>query len=144
MMLTTPLGAIKIYVDGICIDYKAAEHIFDRYPCKDKPIAGCYRIEIDMHGRKSVSCIIEILDPIENSGGSGERYLDAEFIKGNTILTIGMEDEHPAFESDRLENGLEYQLLQPVDKVVFGIAWATDYDGVDDVRTWYAADPTIL
>ena len=67
----------------------------------------------------------------------------AEFIKDNTILTIGMEDENPAFESVRIGTGLQYNLLQPVDKVVFGIAWATDYEGADDVRTWYAADPTL-
>ena len=30
-----------------------------------------------------------------------------------------------------------------VDEVVFGIAWATDYEGTDDVRVWFAADPTV-
>ena len=29
-----------------------------------------------------------------------------------------------------------------IDEVVFGIAWATDYEGTDDVRVWFAADPT--
>ena len=27
--------------------------------------------------------------------------------------------------------------------MVFGIAWATDYEGTDDVRVWFAADPTV-
>ena len=27
--------------------------------------------------------------------------------------------------------------------LVFGIAWATDYEGTDDVRVWFAADPTV-
>ena len=142
-MLMTPLGEIKIYIDGICVDFEATEYAFDRSPCKDKPVAGCYRIEVNAQRRIRIDCTVELLDTIWNTGSSGERYLDAEFIKGSTILTIGMEDENPAFESVRLENGLQYKLLQPIDKVVFGIAWATDYAGTDDVRTWFAADPTI-
>lgn len=143
-MLTTPLGKIKVYADGVCIDYKATEYDFNRPPCKDKPVAGCYRIEIDTHDRKDLACVVELTEPIPNTGASGEKYIDAEFIKDDTILTIGMEDENPVFESIRIENGLQYKLLQPVDKIVFGIAWATDYKGANDVRTWYAADPTIV
>ena len=26
---------------------------------------------------------------------------------------------------------------------VDGVAWATDYEGTDDVRVWFAADPTV-
>lgn len=121
-MLTTPWGMIKVYADGVCIDYKATEYDFNRPPCKDKPVAGCYRIEVDAKGRKIIGCVVELITPICNTGASGEKYMDAEFIKGNTILTIGTEDESPAFESVRLECGLEYRLLQSIDKVVFGIA----------------------
>ena len=42
-----------------------------------------------------------------------------------------------------LENGMEYRMNTRVDEVVFGIAWATDYEGTDDVRVWFAADPTV-
>ena len=143
-MLITPLGTIKIYADGVCIDYKATEYDFNRHPCKDKPVVGCYRIEIDTHSRNDIACVVELTEPIPNTGASGENCIDAEFIKNDTILTIGMEDENSAYESVRIETGLQYKLLQPVDKVVFGIAWATDYEGADDVRTWYAADPTIV
>ena len=58
-------------------------------------------------------------------------------------VTIGMEDDNSAFESLRTPNGLLYNIRQPIDKVTFGIAWATDYEGPYDVRTWYAADPTL-
>lgn len=137
-MLTTPLGKIKVYADGVCIDYEATAFDFDRPPCKDKPIAGCYRIEIYAQEQKSISCVVEPVGlEIRNTGDSGENYLNSEFIKGGTVLTIGMEDENPAFESVRIDNGLQCRLLKPVDKVVFGIAWATDYEGDDDVRTWY-------
>lgn len=142
-MIISPLGNINVYADGVCIDYKATEYDFNRHPCKDRPVAGCYRIEIDTHDRTVLACVVELTEPIPNTGSSGENYIDAEFIKDDTILTIGMEDDNPAFESVRVENGLRYKLLHPVDKVVFGIAWAIDYEGADDVRTWYAADPTL-
>ena len=142
-ILTTPLGNIKVYVDGICVDYKANEYSFNRHPCKERPVVGCYRIEIDTHGRSDIAYVAELTEDISNTGSSGENYIDAEFIKDNIILTIGMEDENPAYESVSIENGLRYHLIKPVNKVVFGIAWATDYDGADDVRTWYAADPTL-
>ncbi|MBQ8898162.1 MAG: hypothetical protein IJY86_06760 [Clostridia bacterium] len=144
-MITTPLGKIKVCADGICIDYTAAEIDFNRPPCKEKPIAGCYRIEVESQGRKAITCTLVPFDPnLHNSGNSGQDYLNAEFIKGNTILTMGMEDENPAFESVRTEYGLQYNLLRAVDKVVFGVAWATDYEGASDCRTWFAADPTII
>lgn len=142
-MLATPLGQIRIYADGVCIDGRAAEYVFDRPPCKDKPVAGCYRIQVDAGGRNAISCVAELVVPVRNTGASGENYMDAEFIRGDTILTIGAEDGNPAFESVRLESGVEYRLLQPMDTVVFGIAWATDYQGASDCRTWYAADPTL-
>ena len=142
-MLITPIGKIKVYVDGACVDYKATEYSLNRHPCKDRTVTGCYRIEIDTHGRSDITCVVELTEPIPNTGSSGERYIDAEFIKDNTILTIGMEDENPFYESVRIKNGLQYKMLQPVDAVVFGIAWATDYEGINDVRTWSAADPTL-
>jgi len=144
-MLTTPFGKIKVYADGVCIDYEAAAFDFNRPPCKDKPVAACYRITVDARGHRSISCVVEqAVPPIRNTGSSGQAYIDAEFIRGDTILTIGMEDENPAFESIRIENGLRYDLLMPVEQVVFGIAWATDYEGSDDCRTWFAADPTFV
>ena len=66
-MITTPFGPIKIYTDGVVLDYEATTHTYNRGPVKD----------------------------------------------------------------------------HPVPEIVFGIAWATNYDGADDVRTWFAADPTL-
>lgn len=142
-MLTTPLGKIKIYADGNCVCYKAVEHNFRQPPCKDRPVAGCYRIEISCRGISTVSCVLEPLDTVHISDSSGEKYAAIEFVKNQTILTIGTEDDNPAFEVLLKEYGLQYILLQSMDKVVFGLAWATDYEGIEDVRTWYAADPTL-
>lgn len=78
------------------------------------------------------------------SGSSGERYLCSEFVEGATMLAIGAEDENPAFETNRVKNGMEYHINGKADEVVFGIAWAIDYEGADDVRVWFAADPTVF
>ena len=59
------------------------------------------------------------------------------------MLAIGIEDENPSFESERVGNGMEYRIGDKVDEVLFGIAWTTDYEGTDDVRVWFAADPTV-
>lgn len=143
-MLFTPFGPIMVFVDDVMVDYEAVKHIFNRPPVKNHPIAGCYRIHVPTAGARLIRCEVKLNDAsIGNTGASGEKYMDAEFIKGNTILTIGAEDENLAFESARLECGMEYRLLQPIDKVVFGIAWATDYEGTSDCRTWFAADPTL-
>ena len=56
------------------------------------------------------------------------------------VLTIGAGDEHPAFETTWIRNGVEYIRKSAVDEVRFGIAWATDYEGIDDIRTELATD----
>ena len=143
-MLFTPFGPIKVFVDGTELDYEATVFTYDRPPVKGHPIAGCYRIRVSVGSHRSIRCEVGLNGTsIVNTGASGERYMDAEFISDSIILTIGAEDENPAFETVRVEFGLEYRILSSVSEVVFGIAWATDYEGPSDCRTWYAADPTL-
>lgn len=143
-MLFTPFGPIMVFVDNVMVDYEAVEHTFNRPPVKEHPIAGCYRIHVPTTKYQLIRCEVKLNDvSIDNTGASGERYADAEFISDATILTIGAEDENPAFETMRTEFGMEYRILSSVADVVFGIAWATDYEDPSDCRTWYAADPTL-
>ena len=143
-MLATPLGKIKVLTDDAEIGCALVPYSFDRPPVKGHPIAGCFRIRVPVGTHRSIRCeITSEGSSIRNTGASGERYADAEFISGNTILTIGAEDENPDFETVRTEQGMEYRIHGPVAEVVFGIAWTTDYEGPSDCRTWYAADPTL-
>ena len=143
-MLETPLGKVNIVVDGVAIHYEGKPFDFRKSPVKDRPIAGCYRIHIPVENHRSIQCVLNLEEKnIDVSGSSGECYLCREFCAGTTMLAIGIEDENPAVESVRVENGMEYRIGEKVDEVVFGIAWATDYAGIDDVRVWFAADPTI-
>lgn len=144
-MLQTPFGKINILADGVAIRYEARPFDYIKPPVKDTPIEGCYRIHIPAENHHSIQCVLELEDEsIDVSGSSGERYLCREFCAGTTMLAIGVEDENPSFESVRVENGMEYRIGDNVDEVIFGIAWATDYEGTDDVRVWFAADPTVF
>lgn len=143
-MLATPLGRIKVFTDDAEIGCAPVHYNFDRPPVKGHPIAGCFRIRVSVGTHRVIRCEVVLEDSsIRNTGASGERYADAEFISGNTILTIGAEDENPDFETVRTEQGMEYRIHGPVAEVVFGIAWTTDYEGPSDCRTWYATDPTL-
>ena len=143
-MLETPFGKINIIVDGVVANFEAEPFDYIKPPVKDKPVAGCYRIHIPVENHRSIQCVLNLEEKnIDVSGSSGECYLCREFCAGTTMLAIGIEDENPAVESVRVENGMEYRIGEKVDEVVFGIAWATDYAGIDDVRVWFAADPTI-
>ena len=143
-MLETPLGKINIIVDGVVANFEAEPFDYIKPPVKDKPIAGCYRIHIPVENHHSIQCVLNLEDKnVDVSGSSGERYLCREFCAGAAMLAIGIEDENPAFQSVRVENGMECCINGGIDEVVFGIAWAIDYEGTDDVRVWFAADPTV-
>ena len=143
-MLQTPFGKINILVDSVAIHYDARPFDYIKPPVKDKPIAGCYRIHILVENYRSIQCVLELeKESVDVSGSSGECYLCREFVDGTTMLAIGIEDENPAFESERVKNGMKYCVTNKIDEVVFGIAWTTNYEGTDDVRVWFAADPTV-
>lgn len=144
VMLQTPFGKINILVDGVVTDFEARPFDYIKPPVKDKPISGCYRIHIPVKEYCCIQCVLELeKESVDVSGSSGERYRCKEFVDGTIMLAIGVEDENPAFESERVNNGMEYRIINKIDEVVFGIAWATDYEGTDDVRVWFAAAPTI-
>ncbi|MBQ7923400.1 MAG: hypothetical protein IJ325_12650 [Clostridia bacterium] len=140
-MLNTPFGQIKILADGYEIAYKAIPYECPVKSVKLHPLTRSYRITVPAWAYQKIRCVLVWnCPPIDNTGSSGERYRDAEFINGNTILTIGAEDENPAFDTERYPDGMEYILRERVEFVTFGIAWTDDYtDG--DRRTWLAADP---
>lgn len=139
--LLTPLGEIQIYIDDICSDYEYEEYSKDIRSLREQPVAGSYRIVISRNDWKTVRCVVSLYDTeIPNTGDSGEQYLCSEFVKDNIILTIGAGDDNPAFDTNRTRYGMEYVRKAKIDKVVFGIAWATDYESPFDIRTQLATD----
>lgn len=139
--ILTPLGEIQIYIDNIRSDYEYEPYRKDIRTLQERPLTRSYQIVISKRDWQTIRCIVDLCDTeIPNDGASGERYLYSEFVKDNIVLTIGARDENPAFETNRIRNGVEYVRKSAVDEVRFGIAWATDYEGADDIRTQLATD----
>ena len=43
MMIISPLGIIRVFADGACLEYQEISHGYDRPPVKEHPIAGWSR-----------------------------------------------------------------------------------------------------
>ena len=139
--ILTPLGEVHIYIDNVRSNYEAEPYISNIRPVREKPLAGSYRIVVTAKEWQTIRCVVSLYDSeIPDDGASGERYLYSEFVKDRTILTIGAGDESTAFETKRIRCGIEYVRKTPIDKVMFGVAWATDYEGQFDIRTQLATD----
>lgn len=139
--IVTPLGEIQIYIDNIRSDYAYKQHYKNIKSLLERPLVGCYQIVISKKDWQTIRCVVSFYDAeLPNEGASGERYLYSEFVKDNIVLTIGAEDDNTAFDTKRIPCGMEYVRRTPIDKVMFGIAWATDYEGQFDIRTQLATD----
>ena len=139
--ILTPLGEIKIYIDNVRSDYMYKEYHKNIKPLQEQPSEECYQITVSKKDWQTICCIVSLYDTdIPNSGASGERYLYSEFVKDNIVLAIGAGDEHPAFDTNQIRYGVEYVRKTSIDKVMFGIAWETDYEGPFDIRAQLATD----
>ena len=139
--IVTPLGKIHIYIDNVRSEYEAEPYHCNTSAILERPLDGSYRIIVSAKGWQTVRCVVSTSDTgIHNEGASGERYLYSEFVKNNIILTIGAEDENPAFDTIRIPYGVEYVCRTPIEQVMFGVAWATDYQDPFDLRTQLATD----
>ena len=140
--LETPLGTIRVYGDGVPVEFEAVPHACAVRSLRARPPAGSYRLVVPAAGRAVIRCLLEPPGEVPpDSGASGERYLYGEFVRETVILTIGAGDDVPFFSTNRISNGMEYILREPLREVRFGVAWATDYEGAHDIRAELAADP---
>ena len=144
--INTPLGKLNIYVDGNLINYLPIKIRYEHPSCKDKPIAACYRIYGNISKECQVKCVIETTEDVEYSPESGEEYICTTLTKDNIMLTIGTKDpsygEIKNYIVKHTENGLVFTDFSGKNEIIIGVAWVNDTDEWD-VRTWYAADPTL-
>ena len=136
-MILTPLGPIRLLADGAPVDYEA-EPAATRQP----NLAGCLRIRTGGAVLKELRCVLEN-ETLTAQPSSGEGYQAVEFADGKRVLTIGAETDHPVYSTMPGPDGITVTLNGFGGPVTFGIAWAEDYAGNSDVRTWLAADPTL-
>jgi len=139
--IITPLGEIQIFIDNIRSDFEAEPYICNVRSVRAKPPEGCYRITVSAKEWQTIRCVLDLCDTeMVNYGEGGQRYFCSEFVKDNIVLTIGAGDEIEAFDTNRIQYGMEYVRKAPAEKVMFGVAWATDYEGEYDIRTQLATD----
>ena len=144
-MLNTPLGKIRILKNQKEVDYTPLPHNVDFHAIKEKPLAGCYRINIDFEQNDTISCELISTYNLEKENSSGEDYACKTFSKDNIELTIGAYDkiENNICACDYINNGLLFEnLTYDTNKIVFGISWVLDLYPEDN-RTWLASDPTL-
>ncbi len=156
-MLITPLGTIKILVDGKAISYDYRSVPLHK-TCQS--LDGRYAIEILFHpdgNEHRISCLIPGYEPSEKDGPeSGEDLELYSFYNGTAKLSIGMEGSteycsgerlsHYDYDTEYSSNGVQYCIL-PITKTmkyVFGVAWIDDVNDENDIQTWFGADPTLF
>jgi hypothetical protein len=157
-MLVTPLGQIKIYIDGMLVPYTEKPIANDK-TCRD--LDGRYTIEItfipdgEMH---TISCCLYNYEKSDDDDiESGERLELKSFCQGSVKLSIGMEGDigylsngvrisEYDYDNSYLDNGVQFEILPDTktSKYVFGIAWLNKVNDKNEVQTWYGADPSIM
>lgn len=144
-MLRTPFGPLRATADGAPVAYIAEPFAYPHPPALGHPLAGCWRIKIPAKGAKRIRLeLIPDDETLRGSGTSGEDFLGLEFERGALQMTLGAwdDDADARYETTYDAFGVQMELLGQLNSVVFGVAWADDFVP-SDVRTWYAADPSM-
>jgi hypothetical protein len=151
-MLKTPLGEIVIIVDGQSVTYKPISLDCTEYGTRNEimfTVDARYKIEVKL---SSIPCVVEckfndfLGDDGRGGVDSGQYLALICFYRGNTKLSIGVEDEIPGVECSYTDYGLKVELTEQasIHCVTFGIAWVAMKDEEkEDIYTWFAADPTL-
>lgn len=149
-MLKTPLGYINIFVNG-----KIVRPIANELPSIKKGfiVDKCYQLSLNISlfecEKTIIECVLaanDYLDNLESNIESGEKLEMISFYCKNTKLSIGTEGEIQYINYSYLANGIQIEVSNEffLKKVVFNVAWLTMTDSdVEDIYTWFAADPTI-
>ena len=139
--IVTPLGEVLVFVDNVLTEYDFEPVNREIRSLQERPVSASYQITVSAKEWQTIRCEVSFKDAeLPNNGESGERYLCSEFAKENIVLTIGAGNDIDLFDTKRTRYGIEYIRRKPVEQVLFGVAWTTDYEGKDDIRTQLATD----
>lgn len=141
-MLETIMGRVSVLVNGLPIEYTSV-----KLPNKTKlfSVDERYKISFDCPKGSDVSCKLIIIndEDVKECIESGESLALISFYNGNIKLSIGIEENPLNDEYHYAENGLSFR-HNSNSRVCFYIAWLVMKEPeVEDVFTWFAADPTI-
>ncbi|MFJ5770101.1 hypothetical protein [Psychrobacillus sp. NPDC093180] len=150
-MLSTPLGAIKLFVNDEEVGFTAIKIDLDLH-CRD--VNGRYLIPYEYKNEmksQEIKCCIPSID-VKGEVESGERLEAISFYKNDIKLTIGVEGEFTGnnryidYGGDYLSNGIQYDTYHTtLDRTfIFGVCWIQPLTEENDVQTWFGADPTLI
>lgn len=150
-MLSTPLGAIKLFVNDEIVEFTAIKLDLELY-CRD--VNGRYLIQyeyISEMKNQEIKCCIPSID-VKGDVESGESLEAISFYRNEIKLTIGIEGEftddtkYIDYGGDYLSNGFQYVTYPttPDRKFYFGVCWIQPLTEENDNQTWFGADPTLM
>lgn len=157
--LKTPLGDIKILLDGLEMEFELEQKYSKAFPeVTTYHLKYNYRYEGKSQVLKCILCDTEI----QGYSESGERLETVAFDSKDPLvrLSIGIEGEFvgyitndsgeyiPCYEADVMfdgaviENGLEIEIKNnDTNEYIFSVAWMSDYNFENEYKTWFMADP---
>ncbi|GGA15455.1 hypothetical protein [Psychrobacillus lasiicapitis] len=150
-MLSTPLGAMKLFINGEEVGFTAIKLDLELH-CPD--VSGRYLIQYEYKNEmknQEIKCCIPSLD-VKGDVESGENLEAISFYKNDIKLTIGVEGEftddtkYIDYSGEYLSNGIQYVTYHTsVDrKFNFGVSWIQPWTEGNDIQTWFGADPTLI
>lgn len=151
-MLLTPVGAIKLFVNGKEIPFTAIKLNNSDLHCPD--VNGRFLIQYEYKNefkKQKIKCCIPSLD-VQGDPEGGERIEAISIYKNDlklTIMVVGeFEDypEHLDYTGEYLSNGIQYETFQSTENQTFrfGICWIQPCTEENDFQTWFGADPTLM
>ena len=149
-MLKTPLGEIIDSIDDTETEYTAAAVPFDHRCDKlDGRYYICVELENDGKPHTITCCISGYTSSEKDEAEDGEDLLLMSFFRGNAKLSIGVEFDYNGkydYEAEHLKDGMQFKVF-PQTKTkyfVFGIAWVDNCNEINEIHTWFGADPTLM
>ncbi|MEL7656571.1 MAG: hypothetical protein AAGU75_11760 [Bacillota bacterium] len=151
-MLQTPLGNIKLYLDGNPIEYtftKAPENP-RLYPDVNGAFLLKYSFQADGKNH-ALRCVVDN-SAIVSSLETGENFVAVSIHSSVIKMTLGIQGDfgcqrHCMFDfgGQFLRNGIEIQINSKTKSqdFTFGISWISPYTQENELQTWFAADPSI-
>jgi len=148
-MLKTPIGTLDILLNGERSDY-----IFTKLNTCERnfSVEGRYKVIVNIPISRSQDIAIEckLIDFVgDNAKGnieSGEKLALISFYHDNIKLSVGTEDEIKGVSSSYIDYGLKVIISKTaiIQHIAFGLAWIDMKDReIEDIYTWFAADPTL-
>lgn len=147
-MLETFFGEMNIYIDGEKTDYDII-----KLPLEEKNFNVDARYQIVIRNIRNdkntiIDCVINEtgLQQLDRCIESGEDLALISFYSNNTKLSMGMREENTAICYEYLDNGIRMNISKEniLQEILVNIAWITmKNQDIEDIYTWYAADPTI-